>query len=113
MIPVTPAREPPDFDRTVRQPGLRAVAELVGEAPQRSAGRPFDQVADSRDMIPAASFPPYWREALDDLQDAYERVCAYLCVRISTDPASITTSRSPGAGMWSTNGAVIGWRARQ
>ena len=86
VIPVKPAPEPPDFDRTVRQPGLRAIGELVGEAPQRSAGKAFDQVAESRDTIPAASFPPYWREALDDLQAAYGRVCAYLCVRISTDP---------------------------
>ena len=37
-------------------------------------------------MIPATSFPAYWRGALDDLQAAYDRVCAYLCVRISTDP---------------------------
>jgi len=87
VIPVKPVPEPPHFDRTVRQPGLRAIAELVGEAPQRSAGKPFDQVADTRDMIPAASFPPYWREALDDLHAAYDRVCAYLCVRISTDPS--------------------------
>jgi hypothetical protein len=86
LIPVKAAPEPPNFDHRVRQPGLRAVAELVGEAPQRRAGRPFHQVADSRDMIPAASFPPYWRRALGDLQDAYDRVCAYLCVRISTDP---------------------------
>ena len=87
MIPVKPAPEPTDFDRTVRQPGLRAIAELVGEAPQRHAGKAFDQVADSRDMIPPASFPPYWRGALDGLQAAYDRVCAYLCVRISTDPS--------------------------
>ena len=86
LIPIEPAPEPPEFDRTVRQPGSRAIAELVGEAPQRHAGRPFHQVADSRDAIPAASFPPYWREALDDLQAAYGRVCAYLCVRISTAP---------------------------
>ena len=87
MIPVTPAAEPADFERTVRQPGLRAIAELVGEASQRGAGKPFDQVAESKNMIPAASFSPYWREALDDLQAAYDRVCAYLCVRISTDPS--------------------------
>ena len=87
MIPVKPAPEPPDFDRKVRQPGLRAVAELVGEAPLRRAGKPFDQVADSRNMIPAASFPAYWREALDDLQAAYDRVCSCLCVRITTAPS--------------------------
>ena len=30
MIRVRPAKEPPDFDANVRQPGLRAVAELAG-----------------------------------------------------------------------------------
>ena len=85
MIPVRPAPEPPDFDVRVRQPGLRAIAELVGETPQRTAGRRFGKVADARKQIPAGSFPPYWRAALDDLQAAYDRVCAYLCVRISTD----------------------------
>lgn len=32
MIRVSPAPEPPDFDRTVRQPG-RAIAELSGKRP--------------------------------------------------------------------------------
>ena len=85
VIPVREASKPPNFDRAVRQPGLRAVAELVGEAPRRHTGRRFAQVADTRDQIPAGSFPSYWREALDDLQAAYGRVCAYLSVRISTD----------------------------
>ncbi len=85
MIPVRPAPEPPDFDVRVRQPGLRAIAELVGEAPQRTAGRRFDRAADAREQIPAGRFPPYWRAALDDIEAAYDRVCAYLCVRISTD----------------------------
>ena len=85
MIPVTPASEPADFDRTVRQPGLRSVAELVGEAPQRRAGRRLAQVAETRSRIPPASYPPYWRAVLGELQAAYDRVCAYLCVRISTD----------------------------
>jgi hypothetical protein len=31
MIPVEPAPEPADFDSKVRQPGLSAIAELVGE----------------------------------------------------------------------------------
>ena len=85
MIPVSPAPEPSDFDRAVRQPGLRAIAELVGETPQRRAGRRLAQIAATRDQIPAGSFPSYWRAALDDLQAAYDRVCAYLSVRISTD----------------------------
>ena len=42
MIPVTLAPEPPAFDKKVRQPGLRAIAELAGEQPDlpRTAGRP-------------------------------------------------------------------------
>ena len=67
MIRVRPAEEPADFDAKVRQPGLRAVAELVGETPPRARGRRHAQVAESRDEIPAAAFPPYWREALGDL----------------------------------------------
>ena len=85
MIPVTPAHEPADFDRKVRQPGLRAIAELVGEAPPRRAGRRFAQVAQIRSQIPAGAFPSHWRAVLDELQADYGRVCAYLCVRISTD----------------------------
>ena len=87
MIPVRPAPEPPDFAVRVRQPGLRAIAELVGEAPQRTAGRRFDKAADAREQIPAGRFPSYWRAALDDLQAAYDQVCAYLGIRISTDPS--------------------------
>src|SRR5690349_9749763 len=33
VIPVTGAAEPPTFDAVVRQPGLSAIAELVGESP--------------------------------------------------------------------------------
>jgi len=85
VIPVSPAPEPPDFDCAVRQPGGRATAELVGETPRRRAGHRFAKVAGTREQIPAGSFPPYWRMALDDLHAAYGRVCAYLCVRISTN----------------------------
>ncbi len=35
MIHVNPADEPPGFDQKVRMPGLRAIAELVGEEPPR------------------------------------------------------------------------------
>ena len=84
MIPVTPAPEPSAFDSKVRQPGLRAIAELAGEqpAPPRTAGQPYAPVAASRDAIPADKFPPYWREMLDDLMDSYHRICAYLCLYI-------------------------------
>ena len=43
MIRVLPAPPPRDFDAKVRQPGLRAIAELVGEKPSRAAGKPHAQ----------------------------------------------------------------------
>ena len=84
MIPVTPAPEPPAFDSKVRQPGLRAIAELAGEKPDppRTAGRPCKKVAASRDKIPAGKFPPYWRKVLGDLMENYQQICAYLCLYI-------------------------------
>ncbi len=82
VIPVRPAQEPPNFDADVRQPGLRAIAELVGGTAPRTAGQPHAQVAQSREEIPAALFPPYWREALSDLLASYDRICSYLCLYI-------------------------------
>ena len=82
MIPVAVADEPETFDAKVRQPGLRAMDELAGKLPARSAGRPFNQVADSKEAIPPGRFPPYWRSAIDDLVEKYHRICAYLCVYI-------------------------------
>lgn len=82
MIPVTPADEPDGFDADVRQPGLRAIAELVGEKPPRRGGRRFKKVADSREEIPADAYPAYWRESIDDLLLSYQRLCAYLCLYI-------------------------------
>ena len=84
VIPVTPVPEPAAFDSKVRQPGLRAIAELAGEQPDppRTAGQPYAPVAASRDAIPAAKFPPYWRKMLDDLMRSYHRICAYLCLYI-------------------------------
>jgi hypothetical protein len=78
MIRVTRAPEPAQFDLTVRQPGLRAIAEMVG-APglSKRSGPARQQIADSPEAIPAAQFPPYWRDALPDLLNAYGRVCAY------------------------------------
>ena len=82
MIPVAPADEPATFGATVKQPGLRAIVELVGERPPRAAGRRFSQVADSREAIPPDRFPPYWRCAIDDLLENYHRICAYLRIYI-------------------------------
>lgn len=82
MIPVTPSPPPPDFDANVRQPGLLAIAELVGEALPRTSGKPYAQVAASREEIPAAAFPPLWRKATGDLLQRYNRICSYLCLYI-------------------------------
>lgn len=84
MIPVTPAPIPPSFDTSVRDRGLRALAELVGEPPPkpRLEGRPFKKIADRREDIPPDKLPPYWTNALDDLMEAYQRICAYSCFLI-------------------------------
>jgi len=83
MIRVTPAPEPPSFDQHVREPGLGAIAELVGESPaRRRRGRRRRKVADRREEIPADAFPPFWREALADLYEAYLRICAFSCLYI-------------------------------
>ena len=83
MIRVALAKEPPDFDKKVRQPGLAAIDELVGRAPRiKHPGRRRAKVADTESKIPADKFPPIWRKALDDMMDAYERRCAYLAMFI-------------------------------
>ncbi|MCK5799544.1 MAG: hypothetical protein KAI47_20275 [Deltaproteobacteria bacterium] len=83
MIPVTPAAEPAGFDAKVRQPGLSAVDEFVGRAPRlnrRGPRRP--KIADREGDIPAKAFPPFWRKALPEMLEAYERRCAYLAMTI-------------------------------
>jgi hypothetical protein len=84
MIRVAPAPIPAGFDAAVRDRGLRALAELVGEPPPtpRVKGRPFKKIAARREDIPPDELPTYWTHALDDLMEAYQRVCAYSCFRI-------------------------------
>lgn len=92
MIRVELAQKPVEFDTKVRQPGLRAIAEMVGEPnlPKRR-GRKREVIADSRDAIPADKFPAYWTEALPELLEAYGRVCAYMSFYIErvTGAASV------------------------
>ena len=65
MIRVEAAPAPADFDARVRQPGLDAIAELVGEAPsRRRPGPKRKQVANRREEVPAEAFPPLWRNVL-------------------------------------------------
>lgn len=84
MIPIAAAPEPADFDRRVRQPGLRAITELCGKAPatKRTAGKPFQKIARREADIPADKLPPYWVESLDELMTRYHEICAYSCFRI-------------------------------
>ena len=69
MIRVAPAREPAQFDKQVRQPGLASIAQLAAQA-------------GSEDSIPHHQFKPYWRRALDDLLASYNRTCCYLSLHI-------------------------------
>lgn len=82
MIRVTEAAEPVRFKACVTIPGLRALAEMVGEKPKRDAGRRFNTIASKREDIPTEKFPPYWTNVLADLMNAYDQTCAYSCFRI-------------------------------
>lgn len=109
MIRVEHAPEPADFDKKVRQPGLRAMAELVGEPnlPKRR-GRKRAVIAASREAIPADKFPALWTEALPELLEAYGRVCAYMSFYIEpvTGAASVD-HMLPKSLNWQ---AVYEWR---
>lgn len=84
MIPIVKAKKPKDFDEKVYQPGMRAIAEMVGKPPRypRGAGQPYKKIANRERDIPAEKFPTYWTKALDDLMTAYQKHCAYSCFRI-------------------------------
>lgn len=99
MIRVARAPEPPDFDAKVRQPGLRAIAEMTGQAPvhPRRSGKAYKQRTrkevqsdgtsisvpiDRPEDLPASKIEPYWTKAIADLMQAYDEVCAYSCFRI-------------------------------
>lgn len=91
MIPVTEADPPADFGTRVRQPGLDAIAELVGERPSRSRPGPKrKKIANSRPEIPPDAFPPLWRDVLPDMLRSYHRICAYLSLYIEHATGSPT-----------------------
>jgi hypothetical protein len=99
LIRLTPAPEPADFDSKVRQPGYRAIAEMIGQTPSppRTAGKPLQQRTTQVEQadgikksilvtdpggLPSSELPSYWTEAISDLMNAYHQVCAYSCFRI-------------------------------
>lgn len=83
MIRVRYVPEPPEFDATVRQPGLRALSELVGETTAGvRRGRPRKVVAARREDIKGKDFPDYWTRILPELRAAYGGVCAYLGMHV-------------------------------
>jgi hypothetical protein len=83
MIPVQLQPEPASFDDGVRQKGLSAIDEMVGRQARRPhPGRVRTKIADREEDIPAKEFPPYWRDAIDDLLMSYHRRCAFLALYI-------------------------------
>jgi 5-methylcytosine-specific restriction endonuclease McrA len=91
MIRVVPASAPEDFDTRVKNRGLDAIAELVGERPKgRRRGPRRKKAAETRDQIPSDYFPPLWRDVLPDMLHAYSRFCAYLSLYIEHATGSPT-----------------------
>jgi hypothetical protein len=102
MIPVTPAKEPADFDDKVRQKGLAAIDELLGKTPRKSRPGPRrKKIADREEDIPADAFPPFWRDALGDMLCLYKRRCAYLALYIEHATGSPTVDHvAPRSRAW-------------
>lgn len=96
MMHVTLANEPDDFDTLVRQPGLNAIAELVGEQ-----GDPLKKVANHRDELKGEHYPPYWRNATSQLLQVYNRICAYACFYIEPTTGAATVDHfAPKSQSW-------------
>lgn len=83
VIKVKLAPTPANFNKSVRDPGLDAIRELVGEIPLvKRRGRKRKKIAESRDLIPSESFPAFWQDAIPDMLRAYNETCAYLAIHI-------------------------------
>lgn len=103
MIRVVPAAEPRTFDARVRQPGLSAIAELVGEpATRKRPGPRRPPVATRREDLKPEHFEPYWRQMSEDLLSAYDRICAYSCLYIHRITGAATVDHwAPKSTTWS------------
>ncbi len=94
MIPVHPRPEPADFDRRVRQPGRAWLANRNLDSQQA--------------LPPKTNLKPLWRYCLPQLHQAYQGICAYVCVFIepvvgsgSVDHMRAKSSRPDLAYEWS------------
>jgi 5-methylcytosine-specific restriction endonuclease McrA len=92
VIPVKPAEPPSNFNELVRQKGLDALAELVGETRSKPRPGPKRKAAPyrSREEIPPDRFPPLWRDVLPAMLSSYRRLCAYLALYIEHGTGSPT-----------------------
>ncbi len=88
MIPVAAAAEPAHFHADVRVPGRLAIARLVGKKPAKGKQK---KIATTESKIPAAKFPPLWRDVIPDLRTLYAGRCAYsaLYIERGTGTASV------------------------
>ena len=104
MIRVEKAPEPATFDATVRQPGLRGIAELVGTPTPEKPGRPRTARGKytSPAAIPSKSFTDYWTRAIPDLRKSYGNLCAYLALYIEKGVGTATVDHFvPKSRSWS------------
>lgn len=102
MIRVELAEEPASFDARVRRRGLSAISELVGEGVtiRRPGPRRRAKYA-SRDRIAPDDLPPYWTEALPELLDAYDRICAFTSLYIHRVTGAPSVDHMiPKSGAW-------------
>ena len=82
MIRVEIQPEPDGFDAAVRQPGLRALRELLGiPSEEVRRGRPRTNIP-GHTQITAKNLEnaDYWTECIPDLHRAYGGLCAYLAL---------------------------------
>lgn len=102
MIRVVAADEPPTFDARVRQPGLRAIAERVGEpATKKRPGPKRLPLAIRREDLKPEHFPSFWQEMSEDLLSAYGRICAYACLYIERLTGAATVDHwAPKSTTW-------------
>lgn len=120
MIRVEPAPEPAHFDEQVRQPGLSALSELIGEGPTITRSGPRiqqllipkktdrsgttireEKLVTRREEIPSDRFPPKWTAILPDLLKSYRRICAYTCFYIEEVTGAATVDHMlPKSSSW-------------